>query len=885
MFAENWRDFIVGDVDRRVHGSCLPVFDYGGINGDAGQKGIQIRRRTELMRKKWILMTTLIFALLVGCGEHSEEKESGQAVDTDMYETNSGEEEEIFVEYGGSSTVLEDEEAVYICGTKQIRKVDKDSREVSVLWESGTEKVDMYSYAGAQAVLADGSLYFIEHGKEQPYGEQEILSMIHTDGTGYTQIEELEKSIAAMYCSGQALYIYYYWEDVQAYEIGEDGILSFSGQLSQDVPYKIPEGYRMIRGLTPFESVENYGYILLEDAQYKLVMIDPQTGGETFFGEEMIEDWNRDYFLCTLYNEAGDKELYLKDRKTLEKRRLTCFESGYNGWTVGMDESYVYAVRYQDNEGDGDYIFERIALDSGERGSFFTLRVEADLYLPHYMMDFTVCNGYAYYIREEDDAMYLMRRSTEDIGVEERLGEPYFDGGVDRIGGIETHYEALYSETKPEVILGEVTFRRIVVDEKFPGASKINRILSDYQEKCVSYEEDSVKWIDDELKEKGEEFLEMKPWYDYTSNPSGITYFDDVYFSFYQQDDDYTGGAHGMLYRTGFVFDLETGERLLLTDLIGNSEEELKELVTEYFAYYISWEPEAFWEDALETVKEGVSLDSDFYLSEEGIKFYFPPYALACFAAGFQEVTVPYEEFDMKLPIGTKETKSQADMTTADHDVNGRRLPIYCVDTKEKKIALTFDAAWGNEDTQEILEILDRHDIHATFFMTGGWVEGYPEDVKSILAAGHDLGNHSENHKNMSQLSDEEKKEEIMKVHEKVKDLTGYDMFLFRPPYGDYDNAVVDVLKECGYYGIQWDVDSLDWQNKGVDSIIETVTEHRNLGNGSIVLCHNGAEYTAHALDALIDALEAQGYEIVPLSELIYRDQYHLNYEGRQIKN
>lgn len=226
-----------------------------------------------------------------------------------------------------------------------------------------------------------------------------------------------------------------------------------------------------------------------------------------------------------------------------------------------------------------------------------------------------------------------------------------------------------------------------------------------------------------------------------------------------------------------------------------------------------------------------------------------------------------------------------ADMTTADHDVNGRRLPIYCVDTEEKKIALTFDAAWGNEDTQEILSILDKHDIHVTFFMTGGWVESYPDDVKSILAAGHDLGNHSENHKNMSQLSDEEKKEEIMKVHEKVKEITGYDMFLFRPPYGDYDNAVIDVLKECGYYGIQWDVDSLDWQNKGVDSIIETVTEHKNLGNGSIVLCHNGAEYTAGALDALIDALEAEGYEIVPLSELIYRDQYHLNFEGRQIKN
>ncbi len=222
---------------------------------------------------------------------------------------------------------------------------------------------------------------------------------------------------------------------------------------------------------------------------------------------------------------------------------------------------------------------------------------------------------------------------------------------------------------------------------------------------------------------------------------------------------------------------------------------------------------------------------------------------------------------------------------TVSNSVDGRELPIYCVDTPEKKIALSFDAAWGNEDTAKILEILKKHDIHVTFFMTGGWVENYPDDVKAILAAGHDLGNHSENHKNMSQLSDEEKKEELMKVHTKVQELTGYEMFLFRPPYGDYDNAVVNVAKDCGYFTIQWDVDSLDWKDYGVDSIIKTVTQHKHLGNGSIILCHNGAKYTAQALDTLIATLKNEGYTFVPISELIYREGYHMNHEGRQVKN
>ncbi len=222
-------------------------------------------------------------------------------------------------------------------------------------------------------------------------------------------------------------------------------------------------------------------------------------------------------------------------------------------------------------------------------------------------------------------------------------------------------------------------------------------------------------------------------------------------------------------------------------------------------------------------------------------------------------------------------------VVSVNNTVNGKELPIYSVETDEKKVALSFDAAWGNEDTQQILDILKEHNIHVTFFMTGGWVEKFPEDVKKIKEAGHDLANHSENHKNMSQLEDADCQTELLKVHEKVKKLTGVDMELFRPPYGDYDNHVIQNAKSCGYYTIQWDVDSLDWKDYGVDSIIKTVTEHKNLRNGSIILMHNGAKYTAEALPKVIEGLKAKGYEIVPISELIYKENYHLDVTGRQI--
>ena len=175
--------------------------------------------------------------------------------------------------------------------------------------------------------------------------------------------------------------------------------------------------------------------------------------------------------------------------------------------------------------------------------------------------------------------------------------------------------------------------------------------------------------------------------------------------------------------------------------------------------------------------------------------------------------------------------------------------------------------------------------MKASFFRTGHWVESYPEDVKAIQAGGHDLGNHSENHKNMTELGAEEKTSELMSVHNKVKELTGVEMELFRPPFGAYDDAVVLNARDNGYYAIQWSVDSLDWKDYGADAIVETVCEHKSLENGAIILCHNGAKYTVKALDEMLTKLQDQGYELVPISQLIYRENFHMDQEGRQVLN
>lgn len=138
-----------------------------------------------------------------------------------------------------------------------------------------------------------------------------------------------------------------------------------------------------------------------------------------------------------------------------------------------------------------------------------------------------------------------------------------------------------------------------------------------------------------------------------------------------------------------------------------------------------------------------------------------------------------------------------------------RELPIYSVGTEEKKISISFDAAWGAEDFQKIMDILDKQEIKTTFFMTGEWIEKNPDCVKLLVEKGHDLGNHSKSHPDMTTLSKEEQKAQIMEAHDMVKELTGYEMELFRPPYGAYNNDVIRTCYEVNYYPVQWSVDTL----------------------------------------------------------------------------
>ncbi len=212
-----------------------------------------------------------------------------------------------------------------------------------------------------------------------------------------------------------------------------------------------------------------------------------------------------------------------------------------------------------------------------------------------------------------------------------------------------------------------------------------------------------------------------------------------------------------------------------------------------------------------------------------------------------------------------------------------KKLPIYCVENDKKQIAISFDAAWGNDDTETLINILAEYDIPATFFVVGAWVDKYPESVKQLSDAGHRIENHSNSHPHMPQLSVSQMMQEISGCNEKIANITGRIPTLFRPPYGDYDNATVTAVENMQMYCVQWSVDSLDWKdNATADSICKRVTS--KVTDGSIVLFHNDADHTPAALPNILKCLKDEGYEFLFIEDLIYKENYEIKHDGTQCK-
>ena len=217
-------------------------------------------------------------------------------------------------------------------------------------------------------------------------------------------------------------------------------------------------------------------------------------------------------------------------------------------------------------------------------------------------------------------------------------------------------------------------------------------------------------------------------------------------------------------------------------------------------------------------------------------------------------------------------------------------MPIFSVtidenDNERKNcMCLTFDSAYINKYTYKILDILDEYNIKSTFFMTYEFMEKNPDQIMEIIKRGHEIGNHSTTHPDFNKIKDSSIVKEVMKAHNYIKDLVGVDMCLFRFPFGSYSPRTVGLLKNMGYYPIQWTLDSIDWKNTGKEYLLNRFAGNDELiTEGSIILFHNGAIYTPEALPEIINMIYAKGLKCVRVTDLIYHHDFHI-LKGKQIK-
>lgn len=195
---------------------------------------------------------------------------------------------------------------------------------------------------------------------------------------------------------------------------------------------------------------------------------------------------------------------------------------------------------------------------------------------------------------------------------------------------------------------------------------------------------------------------------------------------------------------------------------------------------------------------------------------------------------------------------------------------IYSVPTEKKQIALTFDISWGEKRAEPILQVLKEKNItKATFFLSAPWSKSHPDIVSKIKEAGFEIGSHGFKHDNYSTMSDEEIRKQITTAHSILTTVTGTEPKLLRLPNGDFDKRVLSIADSLNYTVIQWDTDSQDWKNIGVDKIVDRVVSKAHPGD--IVLLHasDSSKQTHEALPRIIDQLASKGYEFVTVTDLL----------------
>ena len=638
------------------------------------------------MRKRMSVLALLLLSALVyaGCGSKQAEA-PGEEAPASVTETEASatpkpelEKEETVKDAGisvvetgfgaeipdrvNASPVIVGEKGVYFIGENRVSIMDLESGNARTLWEG--ERVDgwdeMNATTGGKGILLKDNLYFLN----TYYVKNEDSFTVPNYALVRLQSDGSESEVVYNYGEEYASYNMYFADGtiyVDASGVGDRITIDADGKVAgvtdsslASSSVAIPDGYLMVSYVNngnqtafPDDTIKNNGKMVLINQDYEYVLYD-KDGSTSLLGGEVSSYYNGKLLINKNTDDYSGYDYGIVDMKSGEYTYLCYSDDRLN--IVAMDNDYVYTS--EDAEDGRSTIYNKISLKNGRIDMLLDKQYSEDS-LVTYVNGTMPCvlDGKLYTITSENYAMYneIIDLSTKEETVS---GESYYDSGIGQVGKLERCSEEY---TAPDgTVLMTVNAEVLKVSDRYAGASKINAVMSDVLDSLSNHDADrqeALSWYED----AGEDNAWF-PRYSFDAEVSKITYLDEKVLGFEMNGYDYYGGAHGMPWKDNYLFDLETGERLTLGDLVAVTEEELDAIVVD--AYKNNGEWEYYWDESENTIIEGISYETtDFTVTEDGLKFYFYPYALASYAQGFTYATVPYDRLGISYPLKNYVTK------------------------------------------------------------------------------------------------------------------------------------------------------------------------------------------------------------------------------------
>ena len=638
------------------------------------------------MRKRMSVLALLLLSALVyaGCGSKQAEA-PGEEAPASVTETEASatpkpelEEEETVKDAGisvvetgfgaeipdsvNASPVIVGEKGVYFIGENRVSIMDLESGNARTLWEG--ERVDgwdeMNATTGGKGILLKDNIYFLN----TYYVKNEDSFTVPNYALVRLQSDGSESEVVYNYGEEYASYNMYFADGtiyVDASGVGDRITIDADGKVAgvtdsslASSSVAIPDGYHMVSYVNngnqtafPDDTIKNNGKMVLINQDYEYVLYD-KDGSTSLLGGEVSSYYNGKLLINKNTDDYSGYDYGIVDMKSGEYTYLCYSDDRLN--IVAMDNDYVYTS--EDAEDGRSTIYNKISLKNGRIDMLLDKQYSEDS-LVTYVNGTMPCvlDGKLYTITSENYAMYneIIDLSTKEETVS---GESYYDSGIGQVGKLERCSEEY---TAPDgTVLMTVNAEVLKVSDRYAGASKINAVMSDVLDSLSNHDADrqeALSWYED----AGEDNAWF-PRYSFDAEVSKITYLDEKVLGFEMNGYDYYGGAHGMPWKDNYLFDLETGERLTLGDLVAVTEEELDAIVVD--AYKNNGEWEYYWDESENTIIEGISYETtDFTVTEDGLKFYFYPYALASYAQGFTYATVPYDRLGISYPLKNYVTK------------------------------------------------------------------------------------------------------------------------------------------------------------------------------------------------------------------------------------